>query len=97
MFSFIIPLLICACEIPDPSLFQKGSGNLYEGGTSASEVPSEDSGTTGDSGIMEDTAWDSGIIEDSAIEDTGSEDPNEESDSEDTASEETTTDSGNPD
>ena len=65
MFVGMVYFIMGACEIPDPSLFQKGNGGLYEGGVSASEIDSGDIGTT-----MEDTSIpieDTGTI----FEDTG--------------------------
>lgn len=60
-----------ACSIPDQSLFQKGSGSLYEGGVSASELDSAD---TGESETIEDPESDTGLALDTSIEDTGFED-----------------------
>lgn len=57
-------LFLNACSIPDASLFQKGSGSLYEGGIDAKELATEDTGDTGEDDIWEDTA----------VEDTGTRD-----------------------
>ena len=88
-----------ACSIPDQSLFQKGSGSLYEGGVSASELDTEDSEASLEDTASQDTGIDTGLLEDTADEDTGVEDSTEEdtgddSGLEDTAAEETHTDSG---
>ena len=57
-------LFLNACSIPDASLFQKGSGYLYEDGTDTKERETEDTGDTGEEYIWEDTA----------LEDTGTRD-----------------------
>ena len=57
----ILWMIFVGCELPDPSTFAAGSGNLYEGGTQSTH--------TEDTGSIEDSD-----SEDSAIEDTGTED-----------------------
>ncbi len=97
----IVFFFVNACSLPDQSLFQKGSGSLYEGGVSASELDSEDSGASNEDTAAEDTGFDTGLMEDTADDESGTEDSSqddtgEDSGLEDTASEETTTDSGEP-
>ena len=68
--TFII--YFSACELPDQSLFQKGSGGLYEGGVPAEELDQEEAPPIGDTGIIDDTGTeDTGTIEDTGTEDTG--------------------------
>ena len=96
MCTSIVIFLIGACSLPDRSLFQKGSGGLYEGGVSASELESEDTGPTvedtasPDSGLFEDTGADDTAQGDTGADDTGIEDTG----AEDTEAEDSGTDSG---
>ena len=101
--TFII--YFSACELPDQSLFQKGSGGLYEGGVPAEELEQEEATPIGDTGTLEDTGTiedtgteDTGSLEDTAMEDTGMVDTgSEDTGFEDTGFEDTgtTEDTGN--
>ena len=88
MFVFVFLFISGACSLPDPSLFQKGSGSLYDGGVSAEELDSVDTGSpledtanedTNDTSIDSDQLEDT-YIDDTALEDSGIEDTAEDSD-----------------
>ena len=97
--SALFFLFVCGgCSLPDRSLFQKGSGNLYEGGTSASDLDSEDTGLIEDTSVdtaLEETGIEETGFSDSATEDTAAEEPEiEDSGTEEAETEDTGADTG---
>ena len=94
MLVYLFTAFLSGCSLPDPSLFQKGDGSLYEGGVSASELDSGDTGIINDTGNNLETGIDSGIPEDTSFEDTGEDTAMQDSGVDDSGASENSDDSG---